>query len=248
MEIINYEDKANEINMNDIIFHGTNIENYNSLSINWHILNGCNYKCSYCFGQDSLLEKDFQPIESMKSAVDKIFEIDKEYYTFNLVGGEVTYHPHFLDLIEYICSFNKKIYILLISNGSKPVNYFEKLLQITSNINFKLMFSVHFEYANIEHIQELIILFNKYQKKISIKLMLHPEYQEKIKQYYDILIELKKKYNFSIYLAELREPPDFNKVDRRYDKDFFEWIDNNRDNIANMKSEENYTYNYNEEV
>ena len=156
MEIINYDNKLNEINMDDIIFHGSYVEDYNYLEINWVLLYGCNYRCSYCFGQDVLSKKDFIPLEKLKHAVDNIFKIDKEYYTFTLLGGEVTYYPYFLELVEYIYSFDKKISISLITNASKNVSYFEKLLSYVGNNNFSMHFSIHFEYADIEHIKDII--------------------------------------------------------------------------------------------
>ena len=235
MNIIDYNDKISEIKMDDIIFQGSDIDDYNFLEINWQLLKGCNYKCSYCFGQE-LLSKDFIPLEKLKLAVDKIFQIEKEYYTFTLLGGEPTYHPDFLELIKYIYSFtNKNISILVVSNASRNVEYFEKLLQCVGNNKFDMMFSVHFEYADIEHVKEIIFLFNKYKKNIRIHFMLHPNYQEKIKSYFDKIIELKKDYNFIFELIELSEPPNFNKIDSRYTKDFFEWIDNSKkiiDDIA----------------
>lgn len=232
MKIINYDDKINEINMGDIISHGTYDDSF--LEINWRLLYGCNYRCSYCFGQDVLSKKDFVPIEKLKNAVDNIFQIDKSYYTFTLLGGEPTYYPHFLELMRYIYSFDKKISVLLISNSSKSIAYFEDILSCVGNNDFMLTFSVHFEYANIEHIKDLIVLFNKYKKIINIDLMLHPEYFDKIKDYFNELIELRSTYIFQLALSELREGPDFNKVDSRYTDNFFSWIDNSRKKILEI--------------
>ena len=240
MEIINYDNKLNEINMDDIIFHGSYVEDYNYLEINWVLLYGCNYRCSYCFGQDVLSKKDFIPLEKLKHAVDNIFKIDKEYYTFTLLGGEVTYYPYFLELVEYIYSFDKKISILLITNASKNISYFEKLLSYVGSNDFMMTFSIHFEYADIEHIKNLILLFNKYKMTINIDFMLHPEYKEKIKLYFDELIKMKEEYYFNFNIVELREPPNFTNIDSRYDKDFFDWIDNARNIIKNTKSNTDY--------
>ena len=235
MEIINYNDKVNEIKMENIVFHGSKVDDYNYLEINWKVLYGCNYKCSYCFGQD-ILKKDFIPIEKLKSAVDKIFKIKKDYYTFTLLGGEVTYHPDFLELVKYIYSFDAKISILLISNASRNIEYFDKLLSYVGNNEFSMNFSVHFEYADLNHVKELIKLFNKYKYTINVDLMLHPEYKEKIYKFFDELIDMKKYYFFNFGMTELREPPDFSKIDSRYDQDFFDWIDNAKKIIANVKS------------
>lgn len=236
-DIINFNDRINEISMDNIVFHGSKCSDSDFLEINWQLLYGCNYKCSYCFGQETLNKKDFISIDKLKHAVDNIFKINKKYYTFSLLGGEPTYHPYFLELVKYIYSFDKNISLLLISNGSKNTDYFEKLLYYAGNNDLYFHFSIHFEYADIEHIKDLIKLFNKYKKIISINLMLHPEYKDKIHKYFNELIEFQKEYYFNLGLAELREPPDFNTIDSRYDKDFFNWIDNSRNTIEYSKHE-----------
>ena len=239
MDIINYEDKADKIKMEDIIFHGTDMQNYSSLSINWALLDGCNYRCSYCFGQEQLAKQDFIPIEKLKSALDKIFKIEKEHYSFTLSGGEVTYHPHFLEFIQYLFSFKKKISVLVISNASRNIDFFEKMLSYVGDNTFTLLFSVHFEYAQIDHIKELIMLFNKYNANIKIKFMLHPDFKEKIYEYFDILIKMREKYIFEFHLEELREPPLFDKVDSRYDDNFFKWIYNSIKKISHIINNSN---------
>lgn len=234
MNIIDYTNNADKIKIEDIVFHGPDTSD--SIEINWEILYGCNYKCSYCFGQD-LLKKDFTPIEKLKHAVDQVLKINKKYYTFTLFGGEVTYHPDFLELVEYIYSFNKKTSVLLISNASKPANYFERLLKAVKDNNFMLNFSIHFEYAKLEHIKELIILFNKYKKIISINFMVHPEYMDKVKNYFEEIIKLKKEYYFLISLEELREGEEYTEVDHRYNQEDFEWIDKARKTIIDTPND-----------
>ena len=233
MEIINYDNKVNEIKMENIIFNKS--ENEDHLLIDWVIMYECNYKCSYCFGQ-APLNKNFTPIEKLKHAVDQIFKINKKYYTFNILGGELTYYPYLLDFIKYIYSFkDKNVSISLLTNGSRNVEYFEKLI---NNIygNFLCSISIHLEYASIDHIKDLIILFNNNKNnniKLDLHLMLHPKYKEKCIQFFDELISLKKTCDFDFQIIELLEAPTFTKIDRRYDKDFLNWIDKSRDIIKN---------------
>ncbi|MEI0495516.1 radical SAM protein [Brachyspira intermedia] len=230
MEIINYDNNIEELKMEDIIQHGE--VNTERLGIDWILLNGCNYQCSYCFGQEKF-KKDFIEIDKLKHAVNEIFKIHKKYYSFTLVGGEVTYHPHFLELVEYIYSFNKNVSILLITNGSKDTNYFNKIFSFVRDNIFSCIISVHFEYANLEHIKDLIKLFNEHKKNLHLNLMLHPEYKDKISSFLDDLLIMRKDYIFNLSLNELREGPDFTRVDSRYDDDFFKWIDLSREKIYN---------------
>ena len=243
MKIINYDDKINEIKMEDIVFHG--IKDSSCLYINWGLLSGCNYRCSYCFGQDSLNKKDFIPLYQLKYAVDQIFKINAEYYSFTISGGEATYHPDALELIKYIYSFDKKISILLITNGSKNIEYFEKIISAAKNNIFGCLISIHLEYADINHIKDIIILFNKQKVNLNFALMLHPELKEKTYSFFNELYELKKNYHFHLQLDELRTPPDFSNIDKRYDKDFFDWIDNARQLLKSPELKTNINNNYN---
>lgn len=241
MEIINYENKVEQVKMQNIIYHGA-LPDSQHIVVGLYLLDACNYKCSYCFSHDrDFSNEKFVTLDKLKHAVDQIFKIKKSYYKFSILGGEVTYHPHFLELIEYIYSFKKEknLLIEIISNASKDISYFKKLLEYSSDSNFYLSFSVHFEYAKLEHIKDLIILFNEYNKPIDINFMLHPEYEDKVKEYFNEVIKLREKYYFTFTLSELREPPDFNNTDRRYTKEFFEWINNARKEIENVVSNSN---------
>ena len=225
--IENYDNKVNELNMDDVIFHGINKEDF--LFIDWNLLYGCNYKCSYCFGQETLNDTYIPNIDNLKYAVDQIFKINKKTYIFNILGGEPTFYPNLIDLVSYIDSFNKNTILCFITNGSKSIEYFETLI---SSFNCECIFtiSIHLEYADIEHIEKLIILFNKYQKLISFALMAHPELKEKTFNFFNRLLELRNKYIFDLRIAELKAPPTFEKIDDRYDDDFNKWIDYNRNN------------------
>lgn len=237
MEIINYNDKINEIKMEDITFHGVESNSDDFIEIVWNLLYGCNYRCSYCYGQDTLSQKDFTDINILKSVVGKIFKLKKNKYIFTLLGGEVTYHPHFLELVKHIYSYDKNVSILLVTNASKDIEYFKKMISYIGNNQFNISISLHFEYAYIEHIKNLIKLFDKYPNiSLEIRFMLHPEYKEKIKNYFEELINLKKEYSFSLYLLQLREPPDFNNLDKRYDEEFISWIDNAQKIILDSNS------------
>ena len=227
MNIINYDDKANEINMDDIIFHGIDYDN-DFLYIYWSILYECNYKCSYCFGQ-APLSNNFTPIEKLKHAVDRIFKIEKQFYYFVFMGGEATYYPYFIELIEYITSYNKKVYFSIITNGSKSKEYFDKLLSSIKNNYFYCAFSIHLEYANMQHIEDIIKVFNKYDNSnLFIRVMAHPELEEKSKYFFNELSSLINTYKFHFDITELFEPPSFTEIDRRYTEQFLEYIAKNR--------------------
>ena len=240
MEIIDYKDKINEINMNDIIYHG--IEGTDFLVIQWTLLYECNYKCSYCFGQ-APLSNNFTPIEKLKHAVDQIFKIDKKQYTFLLAGGEIVYYPHLIELLEYIDSFKKNVSIYFYTNGSKSIEYFKKVISTFKNMSLYFSLSVHLEYADLEHIKNLTELFFESKHSILVHIMAHPELEDKIKYFYHELVNFVKDQllNISISVVPLFEPPTFTKIDSRYNDAFFDWMMKNRYDLK-YKSPDNILY------
>lgn len=130
-----------------------NITNNNpdSLDIEWVIFNTCNYKCSYCFpglnkGDSRIIDKD--------AILDFFKKLDKEYPNvkrLTVSGGEPTLWPllpiFFAELPE---SFSTAI----VTNGSRTLrwwhDFFKKYDKITT-----ITISVHFEFADLEHIKSL---------------------------------------------------------------------------------------------
>ncbi|MFI3211357.1 MAG: viperin family antiviral radical SAM protein [Peptostreptococcaceae bacterium] len=80
--------------------------------INLHILEGCNFKCKYCFAKFG--SRKILDIDSWKIIIDNIVnEVDVK--RFNIAGGEPMLYPQLQELIDYIHS--KNIDISIITNG-----------------------------------------------------------------------------------------------------------------------------------
>lgn len=58
--------------------------------------------------------------------------------------------------------------------------------------------------------------------------MFNPDKKEQCQSIFDELLELRKYYYFNLYIAELREGENYEKVDSRYTKDDFSWADTSR--------------------
>ena len=221
----------------DVLFQG-NIDD-NCLFIDWSILYECNYKCSYCFGQNTLDKAVFTPIEKLKHAVNQLFSIEKKRYCFTITGGEVTYYPYLYELIDYIFSFGKNVTAYIITNGSKNLSFFENFFNRYKNYNITFTISIHIEYAKFEHIRDIIKLSNEYYKRIRLSLMLHPNMQNETKDFFDNLYTLRNEYEFDINLAELRSGDFFDRVDPRYNDKYINWIDETVDIINETNFEKN---------
>ena len=221
-----------DFKIDDVIFHG-NIED-NCLFIDWIILYECNYKCSYCFGQDSLSKDKFTHLEKLKYAVDQIFTIDKDRYAFTLTGGEVTYYPYLLDLIDYIFSYkNKNISIYIITNGSKNIDFFNNFFSKYAGYDITFTISIHFEYVQFDHIFDIIKLANQYNKRIRISIMAHPIMRKEVESFFNDILKLRNNYVFDINLATIMSGESYNILDPRYDEDYLKWIKESTEYINN---------------
>ena len=189
--------------------------------IHWFPTDFCNYNCSYCISHAPHIQKsiEFTKLPYLIDTVDKIFEIRKDKYVFMFSGGEPTIHPNFTQLVEYILK-NKDAYIYLYSNGHKNKDFFSKLF---SKNNFYLNFSIHLEYANINHIKEIIQCSNNYNKYTMFSLMLNPSLKNRCLEFYEHLLNLRKQYYFGLDLALIYDDEGLG-LDKRYTDEDINWF------------------------
>ena len=90
--------------------------NYNV--VNFHVINECNYGCTYCFGKFDCHHP--LPLKDAKRIVDEIAKYFREENIqaprINLAGGEPTLYKHLDGLIDYICSLG--ISVSIVTNGA----------------------------------------------------------------------------------------------------------------------------------
>jgi glycosyltransferase involved in cell wall biosynthesis/organic radical activating enzyme len=192
------------------------------LHVDWAITSTCNYKCSYCFSPSKPQYEEFS-LERMMKTIDNLLRLNRPFYSFRLVGGEPTQNPYLPNIIQYILK-NKNCAILLTTNACKTSSYFADLFTTTYLNRIEVHISIHLEYANYQHIEEVIQSIIKAGNSVFIRLMLHPQLFQKAKQFHKQLTELRLHIPFTLQIRMLRQPPDFIFVDKRYNQEYFEWI------------------------
>ncbi len=205
---------------NNIIFHGN--DNLYDLIVHWFPTSYCNYSCSYCISHSPHVGKEMQfaDISVLKNVVDKIFNINKERYVFLFSGGEPTIYPQFKELIKYILK-NKNSFAYLFSNTHKNENYFQDLFIMD---NFYLNFSIHLEYANIDHVKNIIKYANNFNKYIMVSLMVNPDLKEKCILFFNELLEYRKQYFFGLDLGLIYDNNNDIGLDSRYNQEDIDWF------------------------
>jgi len=144
--------------------------------VSWTLSNKCNYRCSYC--PDHLHNGSTgQPQwETVKRFVEN-FKVPKEI-CYRVSGGEPTYWKHFLDLAKLVKKQGHTFSFL--TNGSQRVKYYKEISKYTDGY----IISYHPEFANLEHIKEVI---QESYCPVFVNLMLSPE---NFNEMFDIAEEL----------------------------------------------------------
>lgn len=143
------------------------------LYVDWKLLNGCNYSCSYCH-----IDNVNDPEEYTKSLILEtaytILSQPRSEYIFKITGGEPTLHPYFYDLLAYLYSQPLNIKIIIDTNGSRSLDYYKRLLQLSPPLGLQFNISIHLDYTNVEHIINLVRLIKKYSQNCNIALFFPP--------------------------------------------------------------------------
>ena len=161
----------------------------------WDIGRRCNYSCDYCWNglhNNKDPHHDYTVIKNTILHIIKTWARGKEI-RWNFGGGEPTLHPNFLDIVKLLKEHNQ--WILVTTNGSRDIKYWNELKKYCNTVNF----SAHFgsmlknkghEHRFIENVNNVIDWHNKKDDDlwVEIKLMTPPGWLDRA-------IEFKNKLN-----------------------------------------------------
>lgn len=184
--------------MSEKIISVTPIKDY--FSISWTLGSFCNYECMYC--PEELHDSTSKPhdLETLKQSWTNIYNTSKHTnlkYKISFTGGEVTANKSFLPFLEWLRdNFDCVEQILVTSNGSASLNYYQKLCKSVESLTL----STHSEFINEEEffvkVKELAKIMIPPKKYIHVNIMDEYWNTERIKLYEQFL--KKHKINYSI--------------------------------------------------
>lgn len=158
----------------------------NSLKIEWNIGKRCNLDCSYCPSEIHDNHSPHTYIELLKSAVDKLSQINKPL-RISFTGGEPCVHPQISELFHYAKKHAE--WINVTTNATRKAEWYSQ--QPFDHI----VFSLHFETKDWERCLTNIIETNKLVDiPIQVHVMAHHEHMENVKEAIILLEENKIKY------------------------------------------------------
>lgn len=126
-------------------------------TISWLLGRFCNYKCSYCWPYARSDTKDHRDTELCLMTVDEIKRQARQNgfnsFHFSLSGGEPTFHPGYLDILEHLAADEEATYqsIHMTTNLSRKGAWWDRYLQSAKRFNrASITASCHREHVNTQ--------------------------------------------------------------------------------------------------
>ena len=163
-------------------------------TVSWLLGRFCNYRCSYCWPYARSDRKDHRPTELCLLTVDEIKRQARERgfnsFHFSLSGGEPTFHPGYLDIMEHLAKDVENTNftsVHMTSNCSRPIKWFQTYVDYASKFHrASITCSLHVEHVDTEKkMQDLadkLILCQEHDVQITINMVMVPEVFD---QYYN---------------------------------------------------------------
>ena len=181
-----------KIPYDDIVQVGQRTLLYRDLfTVSWLLGRFCNYKCSYCWPYARSDRKDHRPTELCLKTVDEIKRQARENgfnsFHFSLSGGEPTFHPGYLDILEHLASDvpnTNYTSIHMTSNCSRNMKWFENYVECAKPFHrASITASLHTEHLNtrekMQDFADKLILCQEHDVQITINMVMVPNWFER---------------------------------------------------------------------
>lgn len=157
--------------------HAKNIQP-SIFSVTWNLGKRCNYDCSYCPPTLHDWASPHIPLEKVQGFVERLDAWAQKHQRtvkYSLSGGEPFVHPHILDILSIIRSSAacEDIFVS-ITNGSLPLDLYQRALQYLSNITVSLHFERSQEEINAIVDKIITLTADNPTKMISVQVMMLP--------------------------------------------------------------------------
>ena len=181
-----------KIPFDDIVKVGQRTLLYRDLfTVSWLLGRFCNYRCSYCWPYARSDRKDHRPTSLAYHTIDEIKRQARENgfnsFHFSLSGGEPTFHPGYLDILQHLaddvpnCNYTS---VHMTSNISRKMKWFEEYCHIVAQFHrASITASLHTEHVNtVERMEEFankLILCQENDIQVTINMVMVPEWFER---------------------------------------------------------------------
>jgi organic radical activating enzyme len=213
----------------------------------WELTRNCNFNCKYCVYPKR--NDKFTPLPVLIKAL-KNMQDSKYRFDLDLMGGEPTIHPNYIDILEESLKRLPNSNVYTTTNVSKNLDFFRAIDDRVNRFNYrtKFYFSYHSERTDpLEFVKKVDFLGDR-GYAVYIKFICETNDFDKIKSDYEILKNSNHSKFFIKYLWGYRETGIYSEEylewmkDRTIDNNYFfniEYLDDDNTNrIAVMNYEQ----------
>jgi len=178
-----------KIPFDDIVSVGQRTLLYRDLfTVSWLLGRFCNYNCSYCWPYARSSKKDHRPTELNLITIDEIKRQARENgfnsFHFSLSGGEPTFHPGYLDMLQHLADdVHNTNYtsVHMTTNMSRPMKWHETYVKTVAAFHrASITASLHTEHLDSkEKLQEFadkLIFCQQHDIQVTINQVMVPEW------------------------------------------------------------------------
>ena len=156
-------------------------------SVSWLLGRFCNYRCSYCWPYARSNTKDHRPTKLCLKTIDEIKRQARERsfnsFHFSLSGGEPTFHPGYLDIMQHLADDvpnTNYTSVHMTSNCSRPMKWFETYVSHASKFHrASITASLHVEHVNtptkMQEFADKLIFCQEHDVQVTINMVMVPE-------------------------------------------------------------------------
>lgn len=182
-----------KIPYNDIVRVGQRTMLYKDLfTVSWLLGRFCNYRCSYCWPYARSDKKDHRPTELCLKTIDEIKRQARERsfnsFHFSLSGGEPTFHPGYIDILNYLnddVENTNYTSVHMTSNMSRSLKWFEEEYcpAVSKFHRASITASLHTEHVDtpekMQDFADKLILCQEHDVQVTINMVMVPEWFER---------------------------------------------------------------------
>jgi len=182
-----------QIPYDDLVRVGQRTMLYRDLfTVSWLLGRFCNYRCSYCWPYARSDRKDHRPTELCLATIDEIKRQARERgfnsFHFSLSGGEPTFHPGYLDILQHLADDTTNTNytsVHMTSNCSRPMKWFEQYVSAVAPFHrASITASYHREHVNTqekrEEFADKLCFVQEHDVQVTINQVMVPEWFDEL--------------------------------------------------------------------
>ena len=161
-------------------------------TVSWLLGRFCNYRCSYCWPYARSDRKDHRPTELCVATIDEIKRQARERgfnsFHFSLSGGEPTFHPGYLDILQHLADDTPNTNytsVHMTSNCSRNMKWFEQYVKAVAPFHrASITASYHREHVNTkekrEQFADKLCFVQEHDVQVTINQVMVPEWFDEL--------------------------------------------------------------------